>query len=167
MKRPILAFAALASALLALADDPMVVTRLNGMNMEIEELGVSSASSEQVDLRGVPASKVTNRSAEIASCRRFLAATIAHYPNLRAIVTLGTIAHQSTVRALGLRVADFPFSHGAHRQAGRVALFSSYHCSRYNTNTGRLTEEMFIDVFAAVRDYLDGPAGVRAPTTLR
>lgn len=105
--------------------------------------------------------------AEIASCRRFLAATIAHYPNLRAIVTLGTIAHQSTVRALGLRVADFPFSHGAHRQAGRVALFSSYHCSRYNTNTGRLTEEMFVGVFAAVRDYLDGPAGGRASTTLR
>lgn len=69
MKRPILAFAALSSALPALADDPMVVTRLNGMNMEIEELGVPSASSEQVDLRGVPAIKVTNRSAEIASCQ--------------------------------------------------------------------------------------------------
>ena len=51
--------------------------------------------------------------------------------------------------------------------AGGLLLADSYHCSRYNTNTGRLTEEMFIDVFAAVRDYLDGPAGVRAPTTLR
>ncbi len=93
--------------------------------------------------------------AEIATCRRFLGATIARYPNLRAIVTLGTIAHQSTVRALGLRIADFPFAHGARREAGRVALFSSYHCSRYNTNTGRLTEAMFVDVFAAARAFLD------------
>ncbi|MCB1485293.1 MAG: uracil-DNA glycosylase, partial [Hyphomicrobiaceae bacterium] len=68
---------------------------------------------------------------------------------------LGTIAHQSTVRALGLRVADFPFSHGAHRQAGRVALFSSYHCSRYNTNTGRLTPDMFRAVFADIRNVID------------
>jgi len=95
--------------------------------------------------------------AEIATCRRFLAATIARYPNLRAIVTLGTIAHQSTVRALGLRIADFPFAHGARRDAGAVALFSSYHCSRYNTNTGVLTETMFSDVFAAVRAFI-GPA---------
>ena len=88
--------------------------------------------------------------AEIATCRRFLAGTIARYPNLEAIVTLGTISHQSTVRALGYRVADFPFSHG-----GRVMLFSSYHCSRYNTNTGRLTKEMFASVFESIRRTLD------------
>ena len=93
--------------------------------------------------------------AEIATCRRFLTATIARYPNLRAIVTLGTIAHQSTVRALGLRVADHPFAHGARSRVGSLTLFSSYHCSRYNTNTGRLTEEMFVSVFAAVREMLD------------
>jgi len=93
--------------------------------------------------------------AEIATCRRFLTATIARFPNLRAILALGTVAHQSTVRALGLRVADHPFAHGARRQAGKVALFSSYHCSRYNTNTGRLTEAMFVDVFAAIRDFLE------------
>ena len=92
--------------------------------------------------------------AEIATCRRFLAATIARYPNLRAIATLGTIAHQSTVRALGLRVADHPFAHGARSEAGHVALFSSYHCSRYNTNTGRLTEEMFVGVFREIREFL-------------
>ncbi|HRP79252.1 MAG TPA: uracil-DNA glycosylase [Aquamicrobium sp.] len=89
--------------------------------------------------------------AEIATCRRFLSATIARYPNLRAIATLGTIAHQSTVRALGLRVADHPFAHGARSRAGHVTLFSSYHCSRYNTNTGVLTEKMFYDVFARIR----------------
>ena len=100
--------------------------------------------------------------AEISTCRRFLGATVARYPNLRAIVTLGTVAHQSTVRALGLRVADFPFAHGARRDAGGIALFSSYHCSRYNTNTGVLTEAMFTDVFAAVRDFI-GPAARDAP----
>ena len=93
--------------------------------------------------------------AEIATCRGFLAPTIAHFPNLAAIVTLGTIAHQSTVRALGRRVAEFPFGHGAVREAGDLSLFSSYHCSRYNTNTGRLTEAMFVDVFASVAVHLD------------
>lgn len=96
--------------------------------------------------------------AEIATCRRFLKATIARYSGLRAIVTLGTIAHQSTVRALDLRVADHPFGHGARHQAGRLAIFSSYHCSRYNTNTGRLTEEMFVEVFRGVKAFLDGRA---------
>lgn len=93
---------------------------------------------------------------EIATCRTFLKPTIARFPDLRAILALGTIAHQSTVRALGRRVADFPFAHGAKRQAGEVMLFSSYHCSRYNTNTGRLTEEMFVSVFREIRDFLDG-----------
>lgn len=93
--------------------------------------------------------------AEISTCRSFLKPTIARYPNLRAIVTLGTIAHQSTVRALGERVAALPFSHGGEQDSGGIRLFSSYHCSRYNTNTGRLTEEMFVSVFQQVRDYLD------------
>ena len=92
--------------------------------------------------------------AEINTCRRFLKGTIERYPDLRAIVTLGTIAHQSTVRALGLRVADHPFGHGARHEVGHLTLFSSYHCSRYNTNTGRLTEEMFVRVFADVADHL-------------
>ena len=93
---------------------------------------------------------------EINTCRGFLKPTLACFANLEVILTLGTVAHQSVVRALGLKVADFPFSHGACRQAGKVSLFSSYHCSRYNTNTGRLTEQMFTDVFREVREYLDG-----------
>jgi uracil-DNA glycosylase family 4 len=91
---------------------------------------------------------------EINNCRNFLEATISTFPNLRAIVTLGLISHQSTVRALGLRVAGYPFSHGARQQAGRLTLFSSYHCSRYNTNTGRLTEEMFVSVFRDLAEFL-------------
>ena len=92
--------------------------------------------------------------AEIATCRGFLAATIARFERLEAIVTLGTIAHQSTVRALGGRVAAIPFAHGAAQELGGVRIFSSYHCSRYNTNTGRLTEEMFVSVFKDVAEYL-------------
>lgn len=92
--------------------------------------------------------------AEINTCRTFLKPTIARFSNLRAILALGTIAHQSTVRALGRRVADFPFAHGARQDAGPVTLFSSYHCSRYNTNTGRLTEGMFVSVFREIREFL-------------
>lgn len=92
--------------------------------------------------------------AEIATCRQFLVPTIDRFPRLEAIVTLGAIAHQSTVRALGQRVAALPFRHGARHAVGGITLFPSYHCSRYNTNTGRLTEAMFVDVFAAVRETL-------------
>lgn len=92
--------------------------------------------------------------AEINRCRPFLAATIARLPHLSAILALGQIAHQSTVRALGERVAAHPFGHGAQTKAGRLALFSSYHCSRYNTNTGRLTEAMFINVFNDIANFL-------------
>ncbi|MBI1620218.1 uracil-DNA glycosylase [Aquamicrobium zhengzhouense] len=92
--------------------------------------------------------------AEVNTCRSFLKLTIERFRNLQAIVTLGTIAHQSTIRALGQRVSDFPFSHGGQGKIGNVSVFSSYHCSRYNTNTGRLTEEMFVDVFKSVANYL-------------
>jgi uracil-DNA glycosylase family 4 len=95
--------------------------------------------------------------AEIATCRRFLDATIRRFPNLEAILTLGTISHQSTVRALGERIAAVPFKHGGAREAGGITLFSSYHCSRYNTNTGVLTEAMFVDVFARIRAFLTIP----------
>ena len=81
--------------------------------------------------------------AEINACRPFLTATIAGMPNLRTIVTLGKIAHDSTLRALGMRVAAVPFAHGAEYDATDFSILPSYHCSRYNTNTGRLTAEMF------------------------
>ena len=93
--------------------------------------------------------------AEIATCRPFLAERIAALPRLAAIVALGRIAHDSTLAALGARKASFPFAHGArHAVKPSVTLFDSFHCSRYNTNTRRLTPEMFRAVFAAVREHL-------------
>ena len=93
-------------------------------------------------------------SVEINTCRQFLVPTMARFHGLKAIVSLGAIAHQSVIRAAGLRLAAHPFKHGARYDAGGRALFSSYHCSRYNTNTGVLTEEMFFAVFAEVAAYL-------------
>ncbi len=94
--------------------------------------------------------------AEIATCRDFLSEEIAAMGNLRAIVALGTVSHASTLTALGRRPAHFAFGHGArHDVRERVVLFDSYHCSRYNTNTGRLTTAMFQAVFSAVREHID------------
>ena len=86
--------------------------------------------------------------AEINACRKFLVATIARFENLKTVVTLGRIAHESTLRALMVRMTDAPFAHGAAATIGALSIVSSYHCSRYNTNTNRLTVEMFEDVFA-------------------
>ncbi|MCP8938380.1 uracil-DNA glycosylase [Alsobacter sp. SYSU M60028] len=97
---------------------------------------------------------------EIANCRPFLAATMGGLPRLAAIVALGRIAHESILRALVLRQDDFRFAHGArHQVRPGLALFDSYHCSRYNTSTRRLTPEMFRAVFAAVRAELGPPPG--------
>jgi uracil-DNA glycosylase family 4 len=90
--------------------------------------------------------------AEITTCRRFLAATIAEMPNLEAIIALGRIAHDSLVRALGRKIKDLPFVHGREHLLPNIgqrglALFDCYHCSRYNTNTGVLTPAMFREVF--------------------
>jgi uracil-DNA glycosylase family 4 len=93
--------------------------------------------------------------AEINTCRRFLTPAIAEMPELRAVVTLGRIAHESTVPALGQRRSAMPFAHGATYDVGRIRLFASYHCSRYNTNTGVLTPDMFRAVFKKARAYLD------------
>jgi uracil-DNA glycosylase len=97
--------------------------------------------------------------AEIGTCRPFLEARLAGLTRLRAIVCLGRIAHESLLRTLGLRLADHPFAHGRRHDIGALAVFDSYHCSRYNTNTGRLTTAMFEAVFADVRASLaDVPA---------
>jgi uracil-DNA glycosylase len=92
--------------------------------------------------------------AEITACRQFLSPTIESFPNLRAVLALGAIAHQSTVKALGQRLAARPFKHGGCNPVGPVTLFSSYHCSRYNTNTGVLTEAMFVKVFSQIAEFL-------------
>ena len=96
---------------------------------------------------------------EINTCRSFLAATIAGMPHLAAILALGRVAHESTLVALGRKRSSVRFGHaGQYEVAPHLALFSSYHCSRYNTQTGKLTTEMFHQVFAAIRSYLDARA---------
>jgi uracil-DNA glycosylase family 4 len=92
--------------------------------------------------------------AEIATCRDFLKATIAEMTSLRAILALGRIAHDSVLTALAVRKSAAPFAHGAKHRLDGVTLFSSYHCSRYNTNTGVLTPQMFRAVFASLREWL-------------
>lgn len=91
---------------------------------------------------------------EINTCRQFFSPLLKNLPHLQAVITLGSIAHQSTIRALNARLKDHPFGHNQMTQIGKLHIFSSYHCSRYNTNTGRLTETMFHDVFAQVRHFL-------------
>lgn len=93
--------------------------------------------------------------AEINQCRDFLKARIAALPRLKVLLCLGKISHDSTARGLGLRLAAHPFGHGSEYQAGPYTLLSSYHCSRYNTNTRRLTESMFEDIFARARQLID------------
>ncbi len=96
---------------------------------------------------------------EIAGCRPFLAAEIASMNRLRAIVALGSIAHDSVLRTMGERRAAYPFRHGAiHSLKGGLLLADSYHCSRYNTNTGRLTPGMFEAVFEGLRERLASPS---------
>jgi uracil-DNA glycosylase len=90
---------------------------------------------------------------EARACREhFLAAEIAAMPKLEAIVALGQLAHNEVLPALGARRAAFPFRHGAvHAVAPGLVLADSYHCSRYNTNTGVLTPAMFDAVFEGIR----------------
>lgn len=92
--------------------------------------------------------------AEIVACRPFLAHTIADMPELRAILALGRIAHDTTVRALGRTPSRVAFRHGGHHDIDGIRLFDSYHCSRYNTSTRVLTPEMFRAVFADISAYL-------------
>ena len=92
---------------------------------------------------------------EVATCRRFLIAEIAAMPKLRAILALGQVAHGAVLSALGQKKSAFAFAHGAlHDLPDGKLLADSYHCSRYNTNTGKLTVAMFEAVFAALKPRL-------------
>jgi uracil-DNA glycosylase family 4 len=93
--------------------------------------------------------------AEVKNCAGFLAAEIAAMPRLTTILSLGLLSHNATLTVLGQKKSAYPFRHGAvHELAGAPALADSYHCSRYNTNTGRLTTAMFETVFAGLRSRL-------------
>ncbi len=100
-----------------------------------------------------PGNKPT--ASEVRRCNDYLASELAEVPVGGAVVALGRIAHDAVLRALGLRAGQAPFAHGArHAIPGDLHLFDSYHCSRYNTQTRRLTPAMFDAVFAAVRTHL-------------
>jgi len=92
---------------------------------------------------------------EIATCRPFLATTVGAMPRLKVVLALGKIAHDSVVTALGQRPSQLRFAHHARHRIGALTVIDSYHCSRYNTNTGRLTTPMFRAVFETIRDILD------------
>jgi uracil-DNA glycosylase len=90
--------------------------------------------------------------AEIRECIRFLVTELAGLPEHASILALGQIAHQAVLRALDLKLKDYPFAHGSdYRLPDGRRLVSSYHCSRYNTQTRRLTPEMFAAVFTQIR----------------
>lgn len=95
---------------------------------------------------------------EIRTCGAFLREEMAGLPRLEAVLALGRLAHDAVLAALDLPRARFPFAHGTlHRPAGGPLLADSYHCSRQNTNTGRLTAAMFETVFARLLDALPAP----------
>lgn len=97
--------------------------------------------------------------AEINQCRPFLKARIEALPRLQLIITLGRIAHDQVIRAMGGKLSAFTFGHNAHHQLpGGIDMLNSYHCSRYNTNTGRLTTEMFELVFENAASILAAKA---------
>ena len=94
---------------------------------------------------------------EINTCRPFMTRQIAELPGLEVFIALGKIAHDSFIRHLGAKLADYKFGHGAeHRLADGRVLIDSYHCSRYNTNTGRLTARMFEQVFERAKEIHQG-----------
>ena len=90
------------------------------------------------------------------TCRRFLTAQIAALPRLKVIVTLGDVARRNVLKALGLKASAGLPGHGTEFPAGRYVVLNSYHCSRLNTNTGRLTSAMFEAVFERARTLLAG-----------
>ncbi|MFC0632504.1 uracil-DNA glycosylase [Brevundimonas balnearis] len=91
---------------------------------------------------------------EEATCRPFLTARLSALPRLKVIVTLGDVSRRNVLKALGLPGSAAPSGHGAEAEVGGCALLNSYHCSRLNTNTGRLTPQMFRQVFERARDLI-------------
>ena len=101
---------------------------------------------------------------EIRQCRDFLAAEMARFRSGGVVIALGSIAHRSVVAAFGLRQAEAPFGHAARHTLPRdITLLDSYHCSRYNTQTKRLTPAMFEQVFEEARRILGSRAGNPIP----
>ena len=130
-----------------------------GFSSKAESLGVDDGL-ELTDVRITNAVKCLppdNKpiGAEINTCNRYLANELKRLPGNSVVFALGGIAHRAVIKALGLRQAEYKFGHGAeHQLTDDLLMLDSYHCSRYNTNTGRLTTEMFRNVFARARELL-------------
>lgn len=127
---------------------------------------VSNSADDALVLKGC---RVTNAvkclppqnkpvTAEIRCCNPFLRAELATVPDAGVALALGRIAHDAVLRALAEPLARFPFAHAAEHRLGELVLLDSYHCSRYNTQTRRLTESMFRDVVRRARELLDTAA---------
>ena len=93
--------------------------------------------------------------AEINTCNLYLANELATMAENSVVLALGGIAHRAIIKARGLRQADYKFAHAAVYDLDGLQMLDSYHCSRYNTNTGRLTNAMFEGIFAQARELLD------------
>ena len=93
--------------------------------------------------------------AEINTCNEFLANELQTLPEASLVMALGGIAHRAIVKSQAMRQADFKFAHAAVHDLGHLRLLDSYHCSRYNTNTRRLTTEMFDGIFAQAQELLE------------
>lgn len=120
---------------------------------------VSQAADDGLELRGC---RITNavkcvppenkpETSEIAHCNKFLKAELAGLPCDTAILALGLVAHKAVLKACGLKLKDYPFGHAAVHDIPGRRLYDSYHCSRYNTQTNRLTPDMFKAVFRTIR----------------
>lgn len=96
---------------------------------------------------------------EETTCRKFLIDELKDLKNAKVILSLGLISHNAVLRTFGHKISAFKFAHGAVHDLGKMTLVDSYHCSRYNTQTKRLTEEMFHDVFRIITARLHKPAG--------
>jgi uracil-DNA glycosylase family 4 len=97
--------------------------------------------------------------AEEKTCRNFLVEEIKSLKNVKVILSLGLVSHNAVIKTIGQKISAHKFAHGAVHDLGKVKLIDSYHCSRYNTNTGRLTTPMFEDVFKKITALLRQPAG--------
>jgi uracil-DNA glycosylase len=96
---------------------------------------------------------------EVVNCNPFLEVELRTLPEGAVVLALGTLAHNAVLRALGLKAAAHRFGHGAEHDLGGLTLLDSYHCSRYNTQTRRLTPEMFRAVFGRIRELIPHGAG--------
>jgi uracil-DNA glycosylase family 4 len=100
---------------------------------------------------------------EVKTCNAYLQSELGALGPGAIVLALGAVAHVATLRALGIKATQFRFGHGAcHELGSGLTLFDSYHCSRYNTQTRRLSETMFHDVFESIRQILDDRGGASA-----